>query len=722
VRQIPDTIRDAVESINLPSIPHVLLSFLHMVEDDQASIKELATLVGQDPSLCARFLTVANSPALRCEAEIKSLERCMIVLGTRLARTLATCLAIQRVFAGISENPNYDFAGFWGHSLRVAELARGIAVRLNCSDVEEVYLAGLLHDVGQLLLLGGVGERYGDMLRLSINETVLSGIEGPMLGTDHAMVAAWLVDQWKLTSFMSDAVLFHHKSAQEIVAADTLSQIIWSSHIVASYNEKIDLEQEKDLPDLVAVKAMLGLELAELVSIRRVTNERVAMLAEALAVSEADDARTLPAPYVPVENLRAKVNDADPAYSRMDALVRDMALMHSLKPNLSEKESEAEILIAVRESAQILFGLGSLAFFLIQPDKQILLCPDFAGQPPLLQRLEIRIDPANSLAAAVASGDKPCSTFDKEPPAVCTLVDVQVARALACEGVLYVPMLTRKKCLGIMVYGLSQARYVRVRKNLEWMTSYAHLAALSIESWRELRSREQKRELSLTNSFEQQARKVVHEARNPLGIIRNYLKIVSQRLPEESDVRQELDILKEEIDRVSQILRRLNDFSEHAPATDPVDINGVIRGMLALYGESLFSSRGITVDLALDQSLSSVPGDRDSLKQILLNLWKNGSEATPAGGRFVISTHNNVLQAGRPQVEIRVSDTGPGLPEDVMERLFQPLEPNRKPGHLGLGLSIVATLVERLGGLVTCQSNPGLGTSFIIQLPQARVV
>ena len=569
---------------------------------------------------------------------------------------------------------------------------------------------------------GGLNERYGDMLRLSINETVLFDVEGPMLGTDHTMVAAWLVDKWKLTSFMSDAVSFHHKTAEEIVAADTMSQIIWSSHVVDSFNVKIDLEQKADRSELAAVKAMLGLDLAEIGAIRLLTNERVSVLAEALAIDEADDARTLPAPYVPLDNPQARVSDADPAFPRLDAVVRDMALMQSLQQKLSTNDSEAEILIAVRESAKILFGLEKLVFLLVQPDKPVFLCPNFEGQPPLLQRLEVRLDSEHSLAAAAASGNAPCSTFDKESPLGFSLVDVQITRVLDCEGVLYVPMRTRRGCLGLMVYGMGSARFARICKHLDWMTSFAHLAAASIESWREIRDHEQKLESTLTSRFEQQARKVVHEARNPLGIIKNYLKIVSLRLPEENDVRQELGILKEEIDRVSQILQRLNDLSEQVPAMGPVDINSVIRGMLALYGESLFSSRGIILDIALDSTLPSVPGDRDSLKQILLNLWKNGAEAMPTGGRFVISTHDNVIIQGRSHVEIRLSDSGPGFPPDVMDRLFQPLEPNRRSGHAGIGLSIVATLVKNLDGQITCQSSAGLGTGFIIQLPRNKVV
>jgi nitrogen-specific signal transduction histidine kinase len=254
------------------------------------------------------------------------------------------------------------------------------------------------------------------------------------------------------------------------------------------------------------------------------------------------------------------------------------------------------------------------------------------------------------------------------------------------------------------------------------MTSYAQLAATCIETCREKRDSEQKLELTLSSRFEQRARKAVHEAGNPLSIIKNYLKIVSQKLPDDNDVHQELEILREEIDRVTHILQHLTDLSESPPAMDTVDINAVIEGMLALYSESLFAIHGIIVEKRLDPALSTIPGDRDNVKQILLNLWKNAAEAMPEGGRFVISTRGNVIQNGRPHAEICLSDSGPGLPQEVVQRLFQPLDPNRRPGHSGIGLSIVASLVERLGGQIKNQHIEGQGASFFVLLPQFEVI
>jgi nitrogen-specific signal transduction histidine kinase/HD-like signal output (HDOD) protein len=721
MQQIPITIRDEIESINFPSIPHVLLRFLKVVEDGSASISELATLVGHDPALCARFLTVANSPALRQGRDIFSLEQCMITLGTRLARTLAACLAVQSVFARTAGEIQYDFSGFWGHSLRVAEMSRAIAEKKGYIDIEEAYLAGLMHDVGLLLLLGSEGERYGELLRRSIDESVLSDLEKPIIGTDHAAVGACLVDRWKLPSFMSDAILFHHKSLDEIAEADPLSQIVWSSHIISNYDEKLDLTQIAHTPDLVTVTSILGISIADVAIIRDLTSVQVAVLASEYGITESTSTNILPSPLIPFENCRFRRNDSDPVYSHMDDMVRDMAVMQSLQQNLSSMSSEEEIFFAVKESARILFGLGRLAFLLVNPDKSALSGASFLGQSALLQQLEIRIDPCGSLAAAVVLGELPYSTFDKDRPAAVSLVDVQIAHTLNSEGLLYVPMRISDRHIGVMAYGITFSQHSRIQKRLAWMTSFAHLAAISIDASREMRNNEENVKADVMSLFELQARRVVHEAGNPLGIIKNYLKIVTRKLPRENNVQQELEILSEEIDRVSHILQRLNFLNITSPIKGTVDINSVIEGMLTLYGGTLFSACGITVEKALDTSLSPIAGDRDSVKQILLNIWKNAAEAMPTGGRVAISTRGTIMKNGRQSIEMLLSDSGPGLPPDVKQRLFQPLEQNRRTGHAGLGLTIVATLVEHLGGFITCRSDAGQGTTFSILLPSTNV-
>lgn len=713
MQPVPESIVDAIACLDLPSMPQVLLRLLRLSDNPSISAAELAEIVQQDPALSVHVLVAANQASGRQAVGLSTVRQCVGALGPRIVRTMAACLAIRGVFDRSGGQRGLDLTGYWVHSLHVAELARGIASELGREDGDEAYLAGLLHDVGQLLLLGGMDGRYGTLLAWSRDEEALLALERPELGTDHAAVGAWLIDQWRLPSFMADAVLFHHCQPTEIPAADALSRIVWTAHAVVGTG----LNEERFEHRIM--ESMLGLTDSSLAALRGQALARVAQLTAELGIEAAAQTTSVPRPsHPPLDN--AGQSGDRVANEGIDAVVRDMAVMAPLHHNLSEIHDEIEFLGAVRQAARILFGLGQPAFLLTREDGLVLTGAGVDGQPPLLQSFGIPLDEARSLLAAVALGEAPRVTFNASPAVGASLTDLQIARAIGSDGVLYLPMASGDRRIGVMAFGVSAAQLGRWEKQLDWMASFAKLVATSLESRRGARDREQRRELELTSRFEQRARQVAHEAGNPLSIITNYLKIVSDRLPESAGVHHELEILKEEIDRVAKIIRRLGDKSLAAPEEGGADVNAVIEGMAALYRESLFSSRGITLDLILNEQLPAIPGSRDQIKQILLNLWKNASEAVPSGGRLVVSTANGLRQGNRDYVEIRLADTGPGLPAEVIENIFQPLDPGRRPGHAGMGLSIVAALVKGLDGQITFQSRAGQGTTFVILLPKSE--
>jgi len=719
--QIPAAILDSIESLHLPSISQTLLKFLHLSDDERTTMSDLATLVSQDPSLSARLLTVANSPAVCRKTKSTNLAQCLVNLGTQLSRTLAACLIVQKFFSHTVDKHRYNLNGFWMHSLRLAETARALAMEIRYADSEEAYLAGLLHDIGQLLLLGGTEKRYGALLALSDDESTLRNIEKQNISTDHAVIGAWLVDQWKLSSFMADAILFHHKPADEIVTADTLSQIIWSAHVICEPNDLPESTEPPQTTELATVNAILGIDAPGLFALHQNCSERVTKIAEALGIPETAGMKTFPTLLPsPLNSMQTDQHEYDPPHSQMEDIVRDMALMQSLQQNILLFNSEDELFLHMRESARILFGLGHVAFLLVQPGTHTLSGANITGQPMLLQRLEISLAPHSSLAASVVLENRPRSTFEKELPTPLSLADTQITRILGSEGLLYVPLCHQGKCNGIMVCGISASQSTRLGKQLTWMMSFAQLATTSMEVWREIRNREQQRETAVTKRHEQQTRRAIHEAGNPLSITKNYLSIIRKKLPEHAGIQQELDILNEEIDRVTDILQRMNTPAPDCFTTSALDVNSLIESMLMLYGDSLFSNRGIALEKTLDPGMKPINCDRDRVKQILTNLWKNAADAMSTGDCFIISTHADVNQNGRPYIEISLNDTGPGLPPDVMQHLFKPLAQNRQPGHSGVGLSIVAGLVENLDGRITCQTSAGRGTSFSILLPKAK--
>jgi signal transduction histidine kinase len=151
-----------------------------------------------------------------------------------------------------------------------------------------------------------------------------------------------------------------------------------------------------------------------------------------------------------------------------------------------------------------------------------------------------------------------------------------------------------------------------------------------------------------------------------------------------------------------------------------VDLNGLIRELMVLYREPLFVTRAINVELELDARLPGVVTDANALKQVLLNFWKNASEAMAAGGQVRVRTLDRVNYEGTLMVEISVSDTGSGMPADVLENVFSHRITVTRGGgtERGYGLSNAYTLVKQLGGHLVCRSEPERGTTFTVLLPR----
>ncbi|HJV72473.1 HDOD domain-containing protein [Ideonella sp.] len=728
MNSIPGPILRAIESLHLPAMPQILLRFLEEAGSESASVDTLAQLVMRDPALSARMLTVANSAAFRRNGEMRGIKQSLMALGTRMVRTIASCLVVQSVFARMSDARPQDLAGFWRHSLFVAELARATAAELQVGEVEceEAYLAGLLHDVGQLVLLGGLGKAYGTLLSRSQSETDLVGNERPVLATDHAAVGAWVVDQWELPSLMADAILFHHWDLNQVATADRLTRILWAAHFAT-----VALEPAWSVPaEIDGVSALIGIETARFRVLRDEAARRVDAMATALGVAEAPAEQTLPQ-WTGGEGANGADEEpaAEDAESRLLATASAMAAMQPLQQNFigDGDGDDADMLVAVRESARILFGVQRLALLLALPGQATLSGAGIGGQPAALQRLEIVLKSGASLCADAALSCQPRSTFDTENAGSPAPADVQIARALGgasgSDGLLYIPICGPQGVVGVMVCGVSTVQHARLRKRLAWLQSFATLVGASVVSSRRTRERRQQIEADAAGRFRLQGQKVAHEAANPLGIIRNYLTIVDLKLPDSKALGQDIAVLREEIERVSTIIRQLGE--DAAPVAAPsgaLDLNALVEGMRALYGESLFGSRGITLDVQPSPEPALARAERDGVKQILFNLWKNAAEAVAPGSEVQTSVTPGVDQNGRRYIELCVSDNGPGLPADVLKSLYQPLDPARQPGRSGLGLSIVRSLVDRLEGHISCRSRAGHGTSFAVLLPESERV
>ena len=207
------------------------------------------------------------------------------------------------------------------------------------------------------------------------------------------------------------------------------------------------------------------------------------------------------------------------------------------------------------------------------------------------------------------------------------------------------------------------------------------------------------------------ARGVSHEIRNPLSAIKGLVNLQADyvRNLDRDKIAEYQGILAEEIGRVEAILSGFQDFSKPLKLeTEPVNLNSLIEKTFKFIILEPLTAR-ITLDLA--PGVPEIEADPSLLRQAFLNLIKNASEACGSEGSLEISTEHTATW-----IAVSFLDNGPGFPEEVKDRVFEPFFSTKEAG-VGLGLSIVRRIATKLGGEVGVESKPGDGSLFWFTLP-----
>ncbi len=228
-------------------------------------------------------------------------------------------------------------------------------------------------------------------------------------------------------------------------------------------------------------------------------------------------------------------------------------------------------------------------------------------------------------------------------------------------------------------------------------------------------------QLSAARSATGFAETLTHEIRNPLSGIRGAAQLLEKSVaPSDRELTR---LIRDETDRIGKLLARFDTFVDGAAmGTAPVNVHVVLDRVIML-ARNGFANR-VTFTREYDPSIPPVPGDRDRLVQAFLNLVKNAAEADAEGTTRLITGIRHGLRVrsgtaaerGLP-VYVAVEDGGPGIPEDLRQHLFEPFVTTRAGGR-GLGLSLVARVVEDHGGVVeVTEAAAGPGTRFTVYLP-----
>ncbi len=240
----PLVIDDVVRHLlDLPSLPAVVMELLSSIDAQDVDISVLAKKVSYDQALMAKTLRLANSPVYGLQVKVTTLSQAITFLGFQATRNLIIAAAVTGCFAE-GKCGGFDYKAFWRHSIATAACAKVLARRMKFNQ-DYAFTAGLLHDIGRLVLVTSFPEQYAKAIAYrKEHDCELLEAERHVLGVDHVAAGIALAGHWNFSDTMRLAIAHHHDP--EAPGAGFLATIV---HVANAIVHALDIARDED--DLV---------------------------------------------------------------------------------------------------------------------------------------------------------------------------------------------------------------------------------------------------------------------------------------------------------------------------------------------------------------------------------------------------------------------------------------------------------------------------------------
>ncbi|MGE5205653.1 MAG: ATP-binding protein [Chlamydiota bacterium] len=297
---------------------------------------------------------------------------------------------------------------------------------------------------------------------------------------------------------------------------------------------------------------------------------------------------------------------------------------------------------------------------------------------------------------------------------------LRLVRELNMRSVLIVPMFSRNRVLGALLFVMAESGRTLSAADLELAEALAARAAAAIDNSRLFQQvRWQLEERARTEAAlikterlataGRLAATIAHEINNPLEAVTNLIYLA--RSAPAGEVGSYLQMVEDELARIARITKMTLGFYRDSGAPTPVDVAELLREVLALYGAKLRAKNiRVQTDVECPQN---VLGSKGELRQVVANLVANAVDVLPNGGSLTLTVHDS-----DGAVQLRVSDNGPGIPPENLSRIFEAFFTTKAELGTGLGLWVSRQIVEKHGGTISVESTPA-GTCFTVSLPCA---
>ena len=695
------SIIDSMEMGWLPSPPHVFNKLLDICHDPDSSIGELADLISTDAVLSSKLVMAVDSAAFTLNQPVNNLEQAVKLLGHDLVKTMVLTSSIQQLFAGLINSQKKTVCDAWLDSLYCAIFSQNIALALNYEHPQDAYLAGLLHDFGQIVFNAKFHEQYADILDPKAEDYVVLK-EISKFGVSHTDLGATIIEQWpSLHPAIADAARFHHEKEDDLRGCDILCHVVAEASQIAwqwSRFGRADVKWHSALIDDDQLKKAYDQ-----------VKEKISQIASTLGI-HLPDSGSLTQDHLS--------SDLEKVTIRLGRKIRDASLISAVNSDDSNPvlvNSPRDLLLKIARELQLLFSISDVA----------LLLPDSENSNYLILYEVSHIQPVSKFSIN-NNNSKVIRSFleknsfwiepDNQHEEIRPISDRQIIRRLNHDIALCLPLGHKDQVIGSIVIGSNKVQKGYLASQSNFISSYLKNIAIQ---WLQHSQNLNQQAFENSTRKEQDNKnldKLAHEISNPLSIIGNYIDIIKTDLKSDGkDNNKEIVILKEELQRIGNIITKFKNAKNSDSET--VFLNEELKICIPLYVKSMSSNNEAQITWNLDDSDSEIQVTRDALRQIILNLVRNAVEAQTDNAEIIVSSHNFVNIEGVVYAQFTIADRGPGVDADTRQLLFSPLPSTKEGSGRGLGLSVVAEILSSIDGQIRYMKNEVGGASFEVLIP-----
>lgn len=223
---------------SLPALSAVVTKVIALADSPTVSGQQVAEVVGKDQSMVTAILKIVNSPFYGLNRRVSSINHAVILLGYRTVRNIALSTSLVNAFSGAGHEPRFDRRRFWAHSVFTASAARLVGRKQRNLDVEEAFLAGLIHDMGRIVFDHHFAKEFGIAFDLvQARGVTLHEAEKMVLGLNHAELGHLIAQKWNFPPQIAEAIAVHH-DPEAALATSELAVCVYLANILSHVAEE----------------------------------------------------------------------------------------------------------------------------------------------------------------------------------------------------------------------------------------------------------------------------------------------------------------------------------------------------------------------------------------------------------------------------------------------------------------------------------------------------